>query len=50
MSVRSEWVELKADDGTTLRAWVVRPDGPRPGRGLLVFQEAFAFFDTYCPR
>jgi carboxymethylenebutenolidase len=41
MTVRSEWVELTADDGTTLRAWVARPDGPRPGRGLLVFQEAF---------
>ena len=41
MSVRSEWVDLKADDGTSLRAWVARPDGPPPRRGLLVFQEAF---------
>ena len=41
MSVRSEWVELKADDGTSLRAWVARPDGQAPRRGLLVFQEAF---------
>ena len=36
----SEWVELKADDGTTLRAYVARPS-QRPSRGLLVFQEAF---------
>ncbi len=24
-----------------LRAWVARPEGPSPKRGLLVFQEAF---------
>lgn len=41
MSVRSEWVELAAGDGTRLRAWTARPDGPAPSRGLLVFQEAF---------
>ncbi len=41
MGVRSEWVELKAGDGTTLRAWTARPDGVPPTRGLLVFQEAF---------
>jgi carboxymethylenebutenolidase len=41
MTVRSEWVELTAGDGTTLRAWTARPDGPPPTRGLLVFQEAF---------
>ena len=41
MGVQSQWVELKAGDGTTLRAWTARPDGPRPSRGLLVFQEAF---------
>ena len=38
---RSEWVELPVGDGTTLRAWTSRPDGPPPTRGLLVFQEAF---------
>ena len=41
MTVRSEWVELKADDGTALRAWVARPEDSPPRRGLLVFQEAF---------
>jgi carboxymethylenebutenolidase len=38
---RTEWVDLRADDGTSLRAFVARPDGPAPTRGLLVFQEAF---------
>jgi carboxymethylenebutenolidase len=36
----SNWVELRADDGTALRAFVAKPDG-RATRGLLVFQEAF---------
>jgi carboxymethylenebutenolidase len=40
MSVQSEWVDLKVDDGTAMRAWVSRPEQP-PKRGLLVFQEAF---------
>ena len=34
------WVDLKADDGTSLRAFVARPEG-RATRGLLLFQEAF---------
>jgi carboxymethylenebutenolidase len=37
----SEWIDLSVDDGTTMRAWVGRPEGPPPSRGLLVFQEAF---------
>ena len=37
----SEWVELAVGDGTSMRAYVARPDGPAPKRGLLVFQEAF---------
>jgi carboxymethylenebutenolidase len=41
MSVRSEWVDLKVDDGTTMRAWTARLAGPAPKRGMLVFQEAF---------
>jgi carboxymethylenebutenolidase len=41
MSVRSEWVDLTVDDGTAMRAWVARPEGVEPRRGLLVFQEAF---------
>jgi len=38
--VQSEWVTLSAGDGTSLRAFVARPDR-QPTRGLLVFQEAF---------
>src|SRR5262245_34972112 len=41
MSIHFEWIDLAADDGTTLRAWVARPEGSTPSRGLLVFQEAF---------
>jgi carboxymethylenebutenolidase len=41
MGVRADWVELNADDGTTLRAWVAWPDGAPARRGLLCFQEAF---------
>ena len=41
MDVRTEWVELSVADGTTMLAWVARPDGQTPKRGLLVFQEAF---------
>lgn len=40
-SVSSEWVDLAVDDGTTMRAFVARPEGVQPRRGLLVFQEAF---------
>ena len=40
MSIRSEWVDVQAGDGTTMRAWVARPES-KPRRGLLVFQEAF---------
>src|SRR3954468_3461720 len=36
----SEWVELAVSDGTSMPAYVARPTEP-PGRGLLVFQEAF---------
>jgi carboxymethylenebutenolidase len=36
----TEWVDLQASDGTSLRAYVARPGTP-PTRGLLVFQEAF---------
>ncbi len=38
--MNNEWVELHAADGTSLRAYVARPD-TKPSRGLLVFQEAF---------
>ena len=36
----SEWVDLQASDGTSLRAYVARPAQPAT-RGLLLFQEAF---------
>jgi carboxymethylenebutenolidase len=41
MNVQSEWVDLKVEDGTEMRAWVSRPKEQSPKRGLLVFQEAF---------
>jgi carboxymethylenebutenolidase len=41
MNIQSEWVDLKVDDGTEMRAWVSRPTQQPPTRGLLVFQEAF---------
>ncbi|AHG92298.1 dienelactone hydrolase (plasmid) [Gemmatirosa kalamazoonensis] len=37
---RSEYVDLKVDDGTEMRAFVVHPDGAGPHPGLLLFQEA----------
>jgi carboxymethylenebutenolidase len=41
MEISSAYVQLSVNDGTTMRAWVARPneDGAHPG--LLVFQEAF---------
>jgi carboxymethylenebutenolidase len=41
MEVRGEYVELKVNDGTTMRAWVARPKEEGAHPGLLVFQEAF---------
>jgi len=40
MSITSEIVNLKVDDGTTMRAHVARPAGA-PRAGLIVFQEIF---------
>ena len=37
----SAWVELEVGDGTSMRAYVARPEGSTPARGLLLFQEAF---------
>jgi carboxymethylenebutenolidase len=37
---RTEYVNLSASDGTSLRAYVAHPEG-KPRAGLLVFQEAF---------
>jgi carboxymethylenebutenolidase len=41
MEIRSEYVELKVSDGTTMQAWTARPLDGGSLPGLLVFQEAF---------
>ncbi|MBV8514270.1 MAG: dienelactone hydrolase family protein, partial [Acidobacteria bacterium] len=41
MEIRSEYVELKVSDGTTMQAWTARPVDRGSLPGLLVFQEAF---------
>src|ERR1700742_163470 len=41
MDIRSEYVELKVSDGTTMQAWTARPVDGGSLPGLLVFQEAF---------
>ena len=41
MDVRMDYVTLPVSDGTPMRAYVARPTGSAPARGLLVFQEAF---------
>ena len=41
MEIRSEYVELKVSDGTTMQAWTARPIDGGSLPGLLVFQEAF---------
>ena len=40
MTERTEWVELAVDDGSRMRAYVVRPEGEGPHPGMLLFQEA----------
>jgi carboxymethylenebutenolidase len=41
MEIRSEYVTLNVEDGSTMRAWTARPADGGPHPGLLVFQEAF---------
>jgi carboxymethylenebutenolidase len=41
MEIRSEYIELKVSDGTTMQAWTARPVAGGSLPGLLVFQEAF---------
>lgn len=41
MEVRSEYVQLTVNDGTTMRAWTARPKEEGEFPGLLVLQEAF---------
>jgi carboxymethylenebutenolidase len=38
--MKTEYVNLAVDDGTSMRAYVARPDG-KPKAGLIVFQEIF---------
>jgi carboxymethylenebutenolidase len=40
MSIRTEWVRLSVSDGTSMQAYVARPEGT-PKAALLVMQEAF---------
>jgi len=40
MSAQTEFVTLSVSDGTSMRAYVARPQG-KPRAGLIVFQEAF---------
>ena len=39
--IRTDWVTLQVTDGTSMRAYVARPQDGAPRAGLLVFQEAF---------
>ena len=41
MDVKKEFVTLTVSDGTSMRAYVARPFGAVPARGLIVGQEAF---------
>jgi carboxymethylenebutenolidase len=41
MEIRSEYVTLNVDDGSTMRAWTARPRDGGKYPGLLLFQEAF---------
>jgi carboxymethylenebutenolidase len=41
MDVKKEFVTLSVSDGTSMRAYVARPFGGVPARGLIVCQEAF---------
>lgn len=40
-AIRSEWVEVRADDGTDLGLWVARPEGAEARPGILVFHEVY---------
>jgi carboxymethylenebutenolidase len=38
---QTEWITLNVADGTTMRAYVARPQDANQHTGLLVYQEAF---------
>jgi carboxymethylenebutenolidase len=39
--IKTEWITLNVADGTSMRAYVARPQDGAPHTGLLVYQEAF---------
>ena len=39
--IQTEYITLRVNDGTSMRAYVARPEGPIAQSGLLVFQEAY---------
>ena len=41
MAERKNFLELKVSDGTTMSAYVARPQGTEKHPGIMVFQEAF---------
>ena len=44
-TLNGAWIELTVPDGTSMRAWVARPEGRDRAPGLLVFQEIFGVND-----
>src|SRR5271167_889807 len=41
MDLKTEYVTLAVDDGTSMRCYVARPSGAATSRGLIVCQEAY---------
>lgn len=41
MEIQTEYVTLKVSDGSSMRAYIARPQTPRNNAGLIVCQEAF---------
>jgi carboxymethylenebutenolidase len=39
--INTEWITLNVADGTSMRAYVARPEGANQSAGMLVYQEAF---------
>lgn len=39
--MRGEWITLDVDDGTSMRAWVARPEDAAERCGIFVLQDAF---------
>jgi carboxymethylenebutenolidase len=39
--MNGEWIVLRVDDGTEMRAWVERPEREDAGAGVLVLQDAY---------